>query len=337
MDHDSEALQKLLLHLAGEAWENLPCSVELPPPEDLSDPEVLSIPSSDAGASDRGQSETLFSQRSYLLNLGDIPAVQDRFYRLLKNRLASEAQRTPPLFPWETEIHDYEAESATPAVGSSLEGMGVSPRLWMTQLKNFGLPVALPEGLLSELFQRCQSVAQSSLLEGAKLVQAVETLFPGEGYALNNLAGLVITSPARSGEVPVVDYPSSYEAAAPTQQMVLSLLAAREILGALTLHVSLGQPPVVRQWLTEFGSLTLVADYRMADSQARLRVQGSLPSGGSLALVTAGQHAATQLANAGQLGVEVVVQPGQACTLEVRLGDEQQSVPLVFAVQTDAT
>jgi hypothetical protein len=335
MDHESEALQKLLLHLAGEGWENLPCSVESPPPENLSDPEALAIPSSDAGASDRGQSETFSSQRSYLLNLGDIPAVQDRFYRLLKNRLASEAQRTPPLFPWETEVHDYEAESTTPAVGSNLEGVGAPSRLWMTQLKNFGLPVALPEGLLLQLFHHCQTVAQSTLLEGAKLVQAVETLFPGEGYALNNLAGLVMTSPARSGEAPVVDYPPSYEAAAPTQQMVLSLLAAREILGALTLDVSTRQPTVTRQWLTEFGSLTLVADYHATDFQARLRVQGVLPGGGSLTLVTAGQQATATLTDAGQLSVELVVSPGQACTLEVRLGDEDLA-PLVFAVRTDA-
>jgi hypothetical protein len=335
MDHDSDALQKSLLQLAVEAGDNLPCPPGQPP-DDLSEPEALLILEPEAGAVDRDPSEIFASQKSYLLKLGDIPAVQDRFERLLKNRLASEAQRNPPLFPWETEIHDYETEGVTSAVGAGLTRVGASAQLWMTQLKQFGLPVALPETLLAQLFQRCQDVAQSSLLEGAKLVQAVESLFPGEAYALNDLAGLVMTAPARSGNAPVVDYPASYEAAAPNQQMVLSLLAARELLGALTLGVSPRQPTVERQWLTEVGSLKLVTHYTAQDAQVRLQVQGSLPCGGSLTLATHGQRATTELAGAGDLGVELVIRPGQPCTLEVCLaGDAEQGV-LVFAVCTDA-
>ncbi len=345
MDHDSEALQKFLLQLAVETGDNLPCPTGQPP-DDLSDPEALLILDSDPGAADHESSESLASQKSYLLNLGDIPAVQDRFERLLKNRLASEAQRNPPLFPWETEIHDYETESVTSAVTAGLTRVGVSAQLWMTQLKQFGLPVTLPDALLAQLFQRCQEVAQSSLLEGAKLVQAVESLFPGEAYALNDLAGLVMTSPARSGAAPVVECPASYEAAAPNQQMVLSLIAARELLGALTLRVSPRQPTIERQWLTDLGCLDLVVNYvaQSATEQpaagqsatGKLQVQGSLPCGGSFTLNAPGQQATARLTGSGEIRVELAIQAGQPCTLEVCLEGETEQGVLVFAVRTDA-
>ncbi len=340
MDHDSEILQKVLLSLVTEGDNGLPCIPGSWPPDDLSPMAAgLSqdqIQGTTTAASDRDQSEIFPSQRLYLLNLGDIPTVQDRFYRLLKSRLASEAQRKLPLFPWETEVHDYESAAVVPAATSGLAGVGASARLWMTQLKNFGLPVAMPENLLAQLFERCQEVAQSSLLEGAKLVQAVETLFPGESYALNDLAGLVMTSPARSGEAAVVDYPPSYDAAAPNQQMVLSLLAAREILGALTLQVSMRQPMAERQWLTEFGNLSLVTHYTVAGAKAQLRIQGSLPCAGSLTLRTDGQSATAQLSSPGELSVSLDIQPNQPCTLEVCLATDLEQAPILFTVRTDA-
>jgi hypothetical protein len=333
MDRDLEALQQFLLQLAVEDGANLPCSPSNFGSEALLPPEGLwGQGSVEASVHDRSEGNA--PQKPYHLNLGDIPAVQDRFYRLLKDRLASEAQRNLPLFPWETEVHDYETDSAAPALTPNR--VGASSGFWMTQLRQFGLPVALPEALLSQLFQRCQSVAQTSLLEGAKLVQAVESLFPGDAYSLNNLAGLVMTSPARSGAGPVVDYPASYEAAAPSQQMVLSLLAAREILGALTLVVSPNQPQVERQWLTELGGLTLAVRYDAGASPAHLYLQGALPCAGSLTLDLAGQRTTAKVLTAGELSMDVAIQPQQPCTLEVCLSGDADAVPLVFTLRVEA-
>jgi hypothetical protein len=116
------------------------------------------------------------SQREALFQLGDVPAVQDRYYALLKNRLQSEIEQNPPLFPWETEQYRYE-----------------TGWLWSRQLKTIQLPIPVPGDLLAKLLERCQNLAQSSLKEGAKLVQAVEELFPNQPEALNHLAGLVMT------------------------------------------------------------------------------------------------------------------------------------------------
>ncbi len=45
-------------------------------------------------------------------NFGEMPTVENRFQALLKRRLQVEIERHPPLFPWETEICDYETDSS---------------------------------------------------------------------------------------------------------------------------------------------------------------------------------------------------------------------------------
>ncbi|UBF29402.1 hypothetical protein K9N68_17130 [Kovacikia minuta CCNUW1] len=210
---------------------------------------------------------------------------------------------------------------------------------WIAQLKNFNLPVPVPETVLVQLLQRCQEIAHSSLLEGAKLVRAVEELFPGQSQALNHLAGMVMTSPARSGAAttsppPGTSYPASYEAAVPAQQMVLSLLAAREILSSLTLTVSVSQPVVERQWLTETGVLTLKAEYEPDPNSAHLRIQGSLPSGGNLVLRGDGSQSRAERSTPGSLSVELFdLKPSQPHILEVQLA-EADPTPLIFTVRT---
>jgi hypothetical protein len=52
------------------------------------------------------------SSEELLHQPGEIPAVQDRFHALLKRRLLIEAQQKPPVFPWEKEAVDYDAESS---------------------------------------------------------------------------------------------------------------------------------------------------------------------------------------------------------------------------------
>lgn len=284
--------------------------------------------------------DTPSSQRKNLLKLGETPAVQDRFHTLLKHRLQSEIQRNLPLFPWETEVHDYETENTTGFVGSAMpdaiptaSSQRVPAYVWLHQLKTLNLPVPLPDRLLEQLLERCQNVVQSSLLEGAKLVKSVEDLFPGQSQSLNQLAGMVMTSPARSGATTTpqgANYPPNYESAVPAQQMVLSLLAAREIIAALTLTLSLKQPKLERQWLTELGALSLQVDYGLDATAARLRIQAMLPCGGRLTLRSEPLQATAQRPTAGSLSVELFdLQPHQPCVLEVCFAEQD---PLVFAV-----
>ena len=352
MNDDSEALQRNLLELlqnlvafttsddSGVVNPVIEWNDEQHGAQVMNAPDLLISQVAPSGNSDQLRFDTRSSERENLLKLGEIPAVQDRFHTLLKYRLQSEIQRNPPLFPWETEIHDYETEpaygivdSAVPAADRILK-QRVSAQVWLQQLKTLNLPVQLPEGLLGQLLERCQEAVQSSLLEGAKLVRSVEALFPDQSQALNHLAGMVMTSPARSGAAappPGTNYPVSYESAVPAQQMVLSLLAAREIIAALTLPISLSQPRLERQWLTDLGALSLQADYGLDATAAKLRIQATLPAGGSISLRGEQLQASAQRSTAGTLSVELFdFQPQQPHTLEVRL-DEQE--PLIFAIR----
>lgn len=279
-----------------------------------------------AASSDLGESGVFSFQDTPDFEAGDISAVQDRFYALLKRRLRSEIERNPPLFPWEPEILDYDSE---PAV-SFVPGLAATP-FWAAQLKKLNLPVAMPEAVVDQLLDQCQKVVQSSLQQGKKLVQAVDSLFPGHEDALNHLAGLVMAAPARSaGEA--VNFPNRYEAATTAQQMALSLMVAREILDSLTLTVSPSQPKVSRQWQTTVGTLTLEAE--TPNESGTLRIRGELPCGGKLQLQGQEAEAIARRPSAGAISVELFdLKPNQVYPLEVRLALPDQP-SLVFAVQT---
>jgi hypothetical protein len=261
---------------------------------------------------------------------GEIPAVQDRFYTLLKRRLKTEIERRPPLFPWETDICDYETAMADRSAPEL-----VSPGLWTAQLSNLNIPVPMPEALLTQLLQHCQGLAHASLKEGAKLVRVVEELFPGQSHALNQLAGMVLTAPARSGGTDLASLngiPEHYEAASPPQQMALSLLATREILRMLTLSVSAQEPRAERQWMTREGVLALTADL----TAGHLRVQSNLPCAGKLLLKGGDTEAIAQRTSPGAVSVELFdLLPNRPYPLEVHLVDRHEP-PLCFAVQAAA-
>ncbi len=273
-------------------------------------------------------------------NLGEIPAVQERFCAIIKRRLQTEIQHHPPLFPWETEILDYEPELSD----ASAKTM-VPDRLWLNQLRQLKLPVPVPETVLTQLLERCQSVVQSSLLEGAKLVRVVECLFPNQLVDLNHFANLVLRAestayrePRELGKIAFLesptDFPHTYEAALPVQQMVLSLLAAREILGSLTLKVCRSQPRVERQWLTEVGLLTLVVEYQETKHFTSLQVQGYLPCAGRLQMTGNQAQAIANRTSMGYLRVELFdLLPNQPYPLEVSFQSGEQK-PLVFSVYT---
>ena len=265
---------------------------------------------------------------------GEIPAVQDRFHTLLKRRLLLEAQQKPPLFPWEKEEIHYEAEPASCEAQPVLAASSV----WLSQIRHLNLPIPMPEAVMTELLVRCQSVLFSSLREGAKLVRAVDTLFPGQGQLLNNVAGYVMVSPARSTVAKLQDLaiemgeesPESFDEAIETQQMALSLLAAREIISALMLTVSAEKPHLEREWLTELGAFTL----RVGVEADRLRIEAMLPCGGSLQFQGSESRFLVDRNDSGRLGLEIrEFEVGHVYSLEVCLGDQDL---LTFAINVQS-
>ena len=262
-------------------------------------------------------------------NLGEMPTVQNRFQAILKRRLQVEIERHPPLFPWETEMSDYEPDSS-----DAVTDRWVPPvRLWMPQLSNLSLPVPIPENVLAQLLDACSEAMYSRRQLGAKLVSAVENLFPAQFQSLNHLAGMVLLSPGRGPNAgQPQSLPSSYESAATDQQMTLALLAAKEIISALTVPISSTHTPVERQWQTSAGVVTVQAEYQMQEGVPKLRVSGRLPRGGSMTLRTPQASAVSQRTYPGYLSVESFdLQPNQTYPLEIRFHDIEQT-PLIFAI-----
>ena len=269
---------------------------------------------------------------SQALKLGEIPTVQDRFQTLLKERLKAEILRNPPLFPWETQAKDYEYDYPDGAADEWVPPL----HLWSAQLQNLKwgkFPIPLTEKVFAQLLEPCQEIVLSGLREGAKMVQAVEkALFPQQYDTLNDLTRLVLLGSVRCFSD--VEQLPRYEEATPEQQMVLSLLAAREIMGSLTLTCPLNQPPIERQWLTGAGVLTLIAEYQSVERQSRasIRVECQLPAGGSVELKAGEALAAAHRPNSGYLSVELFeLQANKTYPLTVRF-QNQEHKPLKFAV-----
>lgn len=260
-------------------------------------------------------------------NLGEMPTVENRFQAILKRRLQCEIERHPPLFPWETEICEYEPEPVDVVSDSWVPPV----RLWMPQLSQLSLPIPVPETVLAQLLDACSEVAYSRRQLGAKLVNVVESLFPNQFQLLNHLAGMVLLYPSRSAGKPQ-SLPSNYETAATEQKMTLALLAAKEIISALTVPISPSQTPVERQWQTAAGVVTVQAEYQMQQGVPLLRVIARLPRGGSLTLRTPQASATSERIYPGYLSVESFdLQPNQAYPLEIRFHDSEQT-PLIFTI-----
>lgn len=288
-----------------------------------SDSEGVDFPSADLDESSLSPFRRISS-----LEFGDIPAVQDRFQALLRRRLRAEIERNPPRFPWETGSFDYESEYSDLPVPEL-----VPAHLWSTQLQTLNLPVPVPEQVLTQLFEQCCAVVQSSLQEGVRLVRAVEAFFPGQIQALNQLATLVLSAPTRSGQSTInldsTHFPRHYDVATPAQQMALSLLAAKEILEAMTLKLSPSQSQVERSWLTDVGAIRLDAVYQPENGQ--VSIQGILPGSGSLCFRNGETRSIAQSDQPGRVSVELCnLEPNQTYFLEVQLEGSEQ--PLVFAV-----
>lgn len=331
MDFDSEDIQKTFLDLIRPWDAELKGSLAVPPVSPLVPP--LVSPKSDGSES---ASIVPAIREKFTPNSGDIPAVQERFEALLKSRLSLEIEQNPPLFPWEDEVLEYQSDRVdSPGMADNVaSGLNKSGSLWLAQLRRLAIPVALPETMLASLLSACESIVQTSLREGVKVVKVAESFFPENFLQLNELAGIVMMSPARNGYASLQsrlgeDVPTTYEAASPTQQMVLSLLAAREMIAALTLTLKAGVGSS-HQWMTEIGALTLQLDYRIDGDDGVLHIQGQLPCGGSLSLANGPSLSMAQRPEAGMLSVELAdLRPMQPLQLKVQLGSDDS---IVFAI-----
>ncbi|NMG06952.1 PatU [Brasilonema sp. UFV-L1] len=263
--------------------------------------------------------------------LGEIPTVQERFQAVLKRRLQTQIQNHPPLFPWETQLTDYPECVDKPLVEL------VPVWSWAAQLSKLNLPVPLPEKIFQHLLEKCQAMIASSMPLGAKLVQAVDSLFPEDSQTLNDLAGLVLRTPSRSVDTleTMPNLENDYSDLQPRQQMALSLLAAKQLLENLTLPVSVSNPVVERQWLTSLGIITLKVEYKTQGQVTKLRVQTELPSKAVVKLQGDASQAIAESSSPGCLSVELHnTQPNQTYTLEVQLKEIDQRSLLFVIVPT---
>ncbi|MBD2545360.1 hypothetical protein [Planktothricoides raciborskii] len=294
-----------------------------------------------------------------LFRPGDTPVISERSQTIIKSRLRTEIEHHPPLFPWETEIVDYEPESIDFPQGNLVPSIfnGKSPGnqigFWAHQLPYMNSLEGMPQDLLTQLLEQCTQAVKSNLREWAKLVDVVEkTLFPGRLWELNQIANrLSIAQQHRSSltidpsvkqKTGEVNGEISYELATPNQQMLMSLLAAREIMGNLTLELSSTKPRVEREWLTALGLLTLEISYypRMKNVSSVVKVAATLPCGGSVRLSNGQSQTKSERANPGELSIELCVSEAIASAnrdleqnylLEVHLNNPEQN-SLTFAV-----
>jgi hypothetical protein len=261
--------------------------------------------------------------------LGEIPTVQERFQAVLKRRLKVEVEDQPPLFPWETQILDYPEYVDEPVMEL------VPSWAWVAHQSKLNLPTLLPENIFRQLLDRCQALITSSLPLGAKLVQAVESFFPNESQLLNDLAGTIqLRANLRYGDTlnPMPNLDSDYSDLQPQQQMLVSLLAAQQLLESLTLPISTTNPVLERQWLTSVGVLNLRVEYQSQGPVPKLLIRGDLPSKGVVKLQGSGSQARAESSSPGCLSVELCcTQLDEAYTLIVELKEIDQQ-PLLFVI-----
>lgn len=197
----------------------------------------------------------------------------------------------------------------------------------------------LPERLLDNLFERCQEIARSPIKQGVRLVRAVEDFFPDHSDLLEPIANMVLVPAYRSDRAAqaaviqdLATAAGGYDLALPEQQIALSMLAAQEILGALTLCVDTDKPQVDRHWVTAWGVLKLSVSY----AASQLIVAAVLPKGGEVCL-SAGD--VEQRARRSQPGLLEVVWTNPAVerpySLEVSLVGEDQPLNFFINVTTD--
>ncbi len=262
-----------------------------------------------------------------LSELGEMPAVQNHLQTVLKRRLQTEIDQRPPLFPWESDLQEYPVD-----ISASV------PVPWLTQLRSLQLPTALPEDILSGLLSRCQDLVAESLQPGIQLIKAVESLFPDQPQAMDQIAGLVLAnatvrkSSNQQEEMKVLEaaFPEGYEGANPQQQVTLAMLAAKDILDTLTITLTSQAPTVQREWSTTEGTIQLSARFQPGTPN-HIGLTVKLPQAGQLSLPSAGQTVTQN--RPGTLNLSVPApEAGAAYPLEIHLGDREW-MPLTFSIR----
>jgi hypothetical protein len=296
------------------------------------------------------------SQTAQSFNFGEIHAVQERFQALLKQRLLLEYENRPPLFPWESELKEYPAEvrDASPVIAIS--------SLWSAHMGALKVPGLLPVSLMNTLLERCQEIARSPIKQGIRLVRAVEDLFPESADMLEPIANMVLVPAYRSSQATqdaviqeLANAAGGYGSALPEQQIALSMLAAQEILGALTFSVGSDKPCEQRSWITALGALELTVCYECSDEKAdgltssgvtstelprtdlprrELKVLAVLPDGGQVRLCDGSVEKLAARSQPGPLDL-ALANPvvGKTYVMEVSLQAEVHS--LNFAIHID--
>ncbi|MEO0490440.1 MAG: hypothetical protein AAF215_25350 [Cyanobacteria bacterium P01_A01_bin.123] len=351
MNSDSEMIQSLLLWLLEEPGSSISkpsgSSASSPSGKSSQANEAPAVDAREEGAADYGSSgwdplnseelsslppevvgPDLVAKTYSFFDLGDIPAVQDRFQALLKRKLQTEIERRPPLFPWESEVQEYPID---------LPVLSTPETVWMAQLRSLNLPTTLPDTVLTALLSRCQAIAATPLQQGLKLIKAVESLFPDQPQTLNLMADMVLanagTHRSTVTSAPMASLSTDYEGANPQQQIALSMLAAQEILANLSISLSAEQPQRMCTWVTAHGLLQVEATYTPDSQQKQVDLRVHLPLGGTVQLQGQEVAAAAQRSGAGYLNLGISdPQPSQAYTLQIKLTGAEQE-PLRFNLQ----
>lgn len=232
--------------------------------------------------------ETLSRSSGYEpLELGATSVEYSRSFALLKQRLKISAEDNPPLFPWESEVREYDEVFATEAISATATGLiGTWQSLW----HQISLPVTLPAEVMAHITRQCQDLVQSSVKDGMRLIHAIESLFPEHNpQQMHDLAGLVLQGGVRkTGESLAsrflgLNVPATYQGASENQQVALAMVAAYELMNLLTLKLSSREPEVSQTWGLPTGTVALRATYHTSLQVVRLEI--TLPEPGTLSVV----------------------------------------------------
>jgi hypothetical protein len=262
---------------------------------------------------------------SSVADLGELLVVQDHFQAVLKRRLQVEVSQKPPLFPWESVVKEYPVELSES-----------NAFVWLSQMRSLKLPTELPEDILVGLLQRCQEVLLETLQPGMQLVKVVENLFPDQPQAMDQIAGLVLANATFRGtttrdlEQLKTAFPDGYDGANPQQQVTLTMLAAKDILEALTLSLSPIEPVLQRSWITTQGDIMLSLRYQPGNPD-EINISVQVPQAAQLHLPTVGQTVTQN--RPGTLHLTLTAPAANvAYPLEVHFS-QLDTVPLTFIVR----
>ncbi|NJN71565.1 MAG: hypothetical protein HC799_01460 [Limnothrix sp. RL_2_0] len=261
-------------------------------------------------------------------NMNNMNAIEARFQSLLKDRLLQEIASHPPRFPWETGSEVYLTD------GQPEQEPVVTP-LWQPQLAAFNIPFKMPEPMLSNLMRSCSEAMQSLEPQGAKLVQAVQELFPVEQLMLHQMAQWVMATPDRSGPAAVLT--GDFQTASDQQQIAMSMIAAKTILEQLTINVS-AKAPAKFEWETAVGAIAIKASHvsnQTSELGHKVHLSVYLPQGGQVTWETAQGSASASRLYPGELGLTLVdCQKGGIYPVTITFNQANQE-PLTVAIALD--